>query len=66
MPDFYVMSDGRHRRTPLMLAAFAGVIHDRQRTNGNKRKSDRDDDQWGVHGDLAAAGSIGLSFGPSK
>jgi hypothetical protein len=39
-----------------VLAALAGVVHDRQRANGNKRKGDGDNDQWGLHCDLAAAG----------
>jgi hypothetical protein len=56
MADFYVMSYGRHRSTPLVLAALAGIVHDRQCANGDKRKGDRDDDQWGVHGGLAGAG----------
>jgi len=27
---------------PLMLAALAGVVHDRQRASGNERKRDKD------------------------
>jgi hypothetical protein len=56
MPDFHVMSDGGHRSTPLMLAALAGVVHDRQRANGSKHEGDGDNKQWGFHGDLATAG----------
>jgi hypothetical protein len=56
MPDFYVMSYGRHRSTPLMLAALAGIVHDRQRADGSKHESNGDNDQRGFHGDLATAG----------
>jgi hypothetical protein len=56
MPDFYVMSYGGHRSAPLMLAALAGIVHDRQRANGSKHEADADNDQRGLHGDLATAG----------
>jgi hypothetical protein len=46
-----------------MLAALAGVVHDRQRAHGGKRKGDGDNDQWGLHWDLATAGLL-RSFGP--
>lgn len=56
MPDFYVMPQGGHRSTPLMLAALAGIVHDRERADGSKHKGDGDNDQRGFHGDLANAG----------
>jgi hypothetical protein len=42
VPSFYVMPYGGHRSTPLMLGAFAGVIHDRQGADGrqNNRRQD--------------------------
>jgi len=35
---FYVMPQGRHRSAPLVLAALAGVIHERQGANDQQRK----------------------------
>jgi hypothetical protein len=32
--SFYVMPYGRHWSAPFMLAAFAGVIHERQGAHG--------------------------------
>jgi len=49
----------RGRNAPLMLAAFAGVVHDGERAHGKKRKRDEDNYQWGLHCDLAIARSPG-------
>ena len=36
-----------------MLAALAGVVHNRQRADGRKHNRDEDNDQGALHGDLA-------------
>ena len=38
-----------------MLAALAGVVHDRQRAYGREHYRDESDDKGGLHFDLAAA-----------
>ena len=44
VPRFYVMRYSGHRSTPLVLAALAGVVHDRQRADGDEHKRDEDND----------------------
>ena len=61
MPNFHVVPYAAGRGAPLMLAALAGVIHDRQRANGHEHDRDEDNYQGGFHCDLAvprAAGRI--------
>jgi len=38
-----------------MLAALAGVVHDRQRAYGREHNRDESDDKGGLHFDLATA-----------
>jgi hypothetical protein len=35
---------GGHRSTPRMLAALAGVVHNRQRSDSHERNRDEDND----------------------
>jgi hypothetical protein len=39
---FYVMLYGRHWSAPLMLTAFAGVVHERQGADGEQHNRDED------------------------
>ena len=52
VPSFYVMPYGGHRSTPLVLAALAGVVHDRQSAD-QQHNCDEDNCQGGLHCDLA-------------
>jgi hypothetical protein len=42
--SFYVVPYGGNRSAPRMLAALAGVIHDRQRADGHEHNRDEDND----------------------
>jgi hypothetical protein len=53
VPRSYVVPDTGNRSAPLMLAALTGIVHDRERTDGYERTSDKDNDQRGLHDDLA-------------
>ena len=35
-----------------MLAGLAGVVHDRQRADGDEHNRDEDNDEGALHGDL--------------
>jgi hypothetical protein len=39
-PSFYVVLKAGHRSAPRMLAALAGVVHDRQRADGHEHNRD--------------------------
>jgi hypothetical protein len=41
-PRFYVMPYGGHWSAPLMLAALAGVVHDRQGADGQQHNCGKD------------------------
>jgi hypothetical protein len=41
-----------------MLAALAGVVHDRQRADGDEHNRDEDNDQGALHDDLAPGHSL--------
>jgi hypothetical protein len=56
MPDFYVVPYGGHWSAPLMVAALAGVVHDRQSANDSDRNRRHCNHQRGFHGALAIAG----------
>jgi hypothetical protein len=43
VPSFYVVPHGR-RIAPRMLAALAGVVHDRQRADGDEHSRDEDNE----------------------
>jgi hypothetical protein len=48
--SFYVMPYCGHWSTPLMLAALAGVVHDRQCADGQQHNCGKDNEQWPLHG----------------
>jgi len=53
VPGVYLVPYAGHRGAPRMLAALAGVVHDRQRADGDEHNRDEDNDQGALHGDLA-------------
>jgi len=44
VPSFCVVVYAGHRSAPRVLAALAGVVHDRQRADGDEHKRDEDND----------------------
>jgi hypothetical protein len=42
--SFYMVPHGGHRSAPRMLAALAGVVHDRQRSDNHEHNRDEDYD----------------------
>jgi len=44
LPGFYVLPYAGHRSAPRMLAALAGVVHDRQRADGDEHNRGEDND----------------------
>jgi len=44
VPNFYVVLYARHRSAPRMLAALAGLVHHRQRADGDEHNRDEDND----------------------
>jgi hypothetical protein len=44
LPGFYVLPYAGRRSAPCMLAALAGVVHNRQRADGYKHNRDEDND----------------------
>jgi hypothetical protein len=43
-PSFYVVLFAGYRSAPRMLAALAGLVHHRQRANGDEYNRDKDND----------------------
>jgi hypothetical protein len=44
VPSFYVVPYGGHRSAPRMLGALAGLIHHRERADGDEYNCDEDND----------------------
>jgi hypothetical protein len=44
LPGFYVLPYAGRRSAPRMLAALAGVVHDRQRADGDEHNRGEDND----------------------
>jgi hypothetical protein len=44
VPNFYVVPHAGHWSAPRILAALAGVVHDRQRADGDEHNRDEDND----------------------
>jgi hypothetical protein len=44
LPSFYVVPYGGHRSAPRMLAALTGLVHHRQRADGDEHNRDKDND----------------------
>jgi hypothetical protein len=53
-PSPYVVPYAGHWSAPLMLAALAGIVHDRQ--SPDQHRHAEDDQYGGLHCDLATAG----------
>ena len=64
VPSLHVMPEARHRSTPRVMAALAGVVHDRQ-TAASHGRSAEDNQQGGLHVRPRYCGLAGASRSPT-
>jgi DNA polymerase IV len=60
--SFYVVPYRGHRSAPRMLAAPPGLVHHRERADGDEHNRDEDNDKGALHSDLAPPTVTGRIF----